>query len=593
MARVRFGRPISLRWNGLLLEGPANTVFEIPDEFYEEFNQDIGTVEPTIVWLDTDEASTLRGRVTALEGAGSTTLSSDAALALGTAAAGVGTEASRDDHVHPTTGLSLSGHNHTGTYATTTHSHAESDVTNLVSDLADKVSKTIVDAKGDLIVGTAADTVSRLAVSATNGYVLSADSTAATGLAWVAQTGGGGGGGGGGGHSLGTAIPLDLGTAAAGTSTHGSREDHVHSTNGVSLTSHNHTGTYDAAGTAASAVSTHEAASDPHPGYLTPTEGNAAYSATGHAHSGVYDPAGTTSTHAALTTTVHGITDTANLVYTSDARLTDSRTPSSTLAHASTHLSGGTDALSGISPSQITGTAVITSDSRLSDARTPSSTLAHASTHAAAGSDPLSGISPSQVTGTAVITSDSRLSDARTPTTHTHAQTDVTSLTTDLADKISKTIVDAKGDIIVATASDTVSRLAVGATNGHVLTVDSAEATGLKWAAASGGSQSLTLNQQTGTTYTLVAGDLNKLVEVSNTGAITVTVPANILAVGDQIHIMQTNTGQITVAAGANVAAVNSALGLKLRARWSSATLIKRVTSTNADQWVLVGDCEA
>jgi hypothetical protein len=105
------------------------------------------------------------------------------------------------------------------------------------------------------------------------------------------------------------------------------------------------------------------------------------------------------------------------------------------------------------------------------------------------------------------------------------------------------------------------------------------------------GSQSLTLNQQTGTTYTLQASDLNKLVEVSNTGAITVTVPANILAVGDQIHIMQTNTGQITVAAGANVAAVNSALGLKLRTRWSSATLIKRVTSTNADQWVLVGDC--
>ena len=582
MARVRFGRPISLRWNGLLIEGPANTVFEIPDEFYEEFNQDIGTVEPTIVWLDTDEAATLRGRVTALEGAGNTTLSSDAALALGTASAGVGTEASRDDHVHPTTGLALSGHNHDGSYATTGHNHSGT-----YEPVNTAILKSVVDAKGDLIVGTAADTVGRLPGSGTNGYVLTYDSAETTGIKWAVSPGAGGG------TSVGTATPLALGTASAGDDTTASREDHVHPTTGLALSGHNHTGTYDAAGTAASAVSTHEAAADPHPGYLTSTEGNAAYSATGHAHSGVYDPAGTTSTHAALTTTVHGITDTANLVYTSDARLTDSRTPSSTLAHASTHLSGGTDALSGISPSQITGTAVITSDSRLSDARTPSSTLAHASTHVAAGSDPLSGISPSQVTGTAVITSDSRLSDARTPTTHTHAQTDVTSLTTDLADKISKTIVDAKGDIIVATASDTVSRLAVGATNGHVLTVDSAEATGLKWAAAAGGSQSLTLNQQTGTTYTLQASDLNKLVEVSNTGAITVTVPANILAVGDQIHIMQTNTGQITVAAGANVAAVNSALGLKLRARWSSATLIKRVTSTNSDQWVLVGDCEA
>ena len=47
---------------------------------------------------------------------------------------------------------------------------------------------------------------------------------------------------------------------------------------------------------------------------------------------------------------------------------------------------------------------------------------------------------------------------------------------------IAKTIVDAKGDIIAATAADTVSRLAVGA-NDTVLTADSSTATGLKWAA--------------------------------------------------------------------------------------------------------------
>ena len=52
---------------------------------------------------------------------------------------------------------------------------------------------------------------------------------------------------------------------------------------------------------------------------------------------------------------------------------------------------------------------------------------------------------------------------------------------------VPKSLVDAKGDLIVATAADTVARLAVGLTNGHVLTVDSAEATGVKWAAASGG----------------------------------------------------------------------------------------------------------
>ncbi|NBS61459.1 MAG: hypothetical protein EBT26_05390 [Microbacteriaceae bacterium] len=48
------------------------------------------------------------------------------------------------------------------------------------------------------------------------------------------------------------------------------------------------------------------------------------------------------------------------------------------------------------------------------------------------------------------------------------------------------TAIDAKGDLIVGTGADTFSRLAVG-TNNYVLTADSAEATGLKWAAASSG----------------------------------------------------------------------------------------------------------
>jgi hypothetical protein len=46
---------------------------------------------------------------------------------------------------------------------------------------------------------------------------------------------------------------------------------------------------------------------------------------------------------------------------------------------------------------------------------------------------------------------------------------------------IQETITDAKGDIIAATAADTVARLAVG-TNGHLLTAASGEATGLKYA---------------------------------------------------------------------------------------------------------------
>ena len=47
------------------------------------------------------------------------------------------------------------------------------------------IPQSIVDAKGDLIVGTAADTVGRLAAG-TNGFYLSADSSTGTGLAWAA-----------------------------------------------------------------------------------------------------------------------------------------------------------------------------------------------------------------------------------------------------------------------------------------------------------------------------------------------------------------------------------------------------------------------
>lgn len=50
---------------------------------------------------------------------------------------------------------------------------------------------------------------------------------------------------------------------------------------------------------------------------------------------------------------------------------------------------------------------------------------------------------------------------------------------------IPPTTVDAKGDIIAASANDTVTRLAVGA-NGTVLTADSAQATGLAWTTPSG-----------------------------------------------------------------------------------------------------------
>lgn len=62
---------------------------------------------------------------------------------------------------------------------------------------------------------------------------------------------------------------------------------------------------------------------------------------------------------------------------------------------------------------------------------------------------------------------------------------------------IQNSIVDAKGDIITATADNTPSRLAVG-TNGQVLTADSTTATGLKWASSGGGMTELATSTPSG-----------------------------------------------------------------------------------------------
>jgi len=83
----------------------------------------------------------------------------------------------------------------------------------------------------------------------------------------------------------------------------------------------------------------------------------------------------------------------------------------------------------------------------------------------------------------------------------------------------------------------------------------------------------------------------DSLIEVSSTSGTTITIPAESSVnypVGTTIDILQTNTGQVTIAGAAGVT-VNATPGLKLRTRWSSATLMKRA----ADTWVVYGDLTA
>jgi hypothetical protein len=72
------------------------------------------------------------------------------------------------------------------------------------------------------------------------------------------------------------------------------------------------------------------------------------------------------------------------------------------------------------------------------------------------------------------------------------------------------TTIDAKGDLIGGTGADTFARLAVG-TNGQVLTADSAETTGLKWASASASSGPAFSAYRNTSTQTLSSGTTTKL----------------------------------------------------------------------------------
>ena len=103
--------------------------------------------------------------------------------------------------------------------------------------------------------------------------------------------------------------------------------------------------------------------------------------------------------------------------------------------------------------------------------------------------------------------------------------------------------------------------------------------------------QTVTLNAQTGTTYTPVLADNGKLVTLSNASAITLTVPTNAsvaYATGSIINIQQIGAGQVTVVGDTGVT-VTGTPGLKLRAQYSAASIIK----TGTDSWTLIGDLSA
>jgi len=101
----------------------------------------------------------------------------------------------------------------------------------------------------------------------------------------------------------------------------------------------------------------------------------------------------------------------------------------------------------------------------------------------------------------------------------------------------------------------------------------------------------IAINAQSGTSYTLVAGDAGGYVRFDNASPIALTVPPNsavAYAVGTMISVRQAGVGQLSLIEGSGVT-INTPQTLKLSGQGAAATLIKVSTNT----WDLVGDLEA
>lgn len=100
----------------------------------------------------------------------------------------------------------------------------------------------------------------------------------------------------------------------------------------------------------------------------------------------------------------------------------------------------------------------------------------------------------------------------------------------------------------------------------------------------------LTLNAQTGTTYTLVIADAaNKLVELNNAAAIAVTVPPSVFSAGQQINCYQRGAGQVTFGQGAGVTIRSNgatSTAPKTRNQYAAATII----CIASNDFLVIGD---
>jgi hypothetical protein len=168
---------------------------------------------------------------------------------------------------------------------------------------------------------------------------------------------------------------------------------------------------------------------------------------------------------------------------------------------------------------------------------------------------------------------------------HVLTSDDLTFYTTGVATAnaaVPKTTLTTTGDTFYASAANTPARLAIGST-GQVLTV----AAGIpSWATPT--TLNLTINAKTAD-YSLVAGDVNKLLTMSSASTTTFTVPNGVFTAGQQINVQRIGAGAVQIRNdGTTVLTSTGATSTApdLRAQYSAATII----CTSSNNFTVIGD---
>lgn len=119
-----------------------------------------------------------------------------------------------------------------------------------------------------------------------------------------------------------------------------------------------------------------------------------------------------------------------------------------------------------------------------------------------------------------------------------------------------------------------------GGTTGQVLA--KASGTDLDFTWTEQDDTTISFNAQTGTTYTLVAGDIGKLVTTSNASPVTVTIPASTFTTGNIINIQSIGVGLTTISGGSVTITSTGATSSApvLRTRYSACSIICTGTNT-------------